>query len=126
MPIACFKAGSDEIIGANMLFVLAKDDDFNEKIYKQVNVSIRIVVMGIKCAIFFFQFKSQITKTIFDLEFICYQDFDVFKFYGVDKILTSFGLSVNRKYRGRSIGDHLLATRFNSFTICNYCSKHSK
>lgn len=57
------------------------------------------------------QFKSQVTKDLFDLMMILYENFDTFEHYGVDKYLTSFGLSVGRKYRGRSIGDHFLATR---------------
>lgn len=37
VPIVCFKAGSDDIVGANMLFVLQKDDDYMDEAYKQVN-----------------------------------------------------------------------------------------
>ncbi|XP_031621398.1 uncharacterized protein LOC116339578 [Contarinia nasturtii] len=91
VPLVCFKEGSDEIVGANMLFVLKKDDEF----------------MQAACGLF----KSQVTKDLFDLMMILYEDFDTFKYYGVDEYLTSFGLSVSRKYRGRSIGDHFLATR---------------
>lgn len=42
--------------------------------------------------IFIFQLKSQVTKDIFDL-------------------MTSTALSVDKKYRDRSIGDHFMATR---------------
>lgn len=40
-----------------------------------------------------------------------YENFDPFKHYGVDQYLASFGLFVDRKYRGRSIGDHFMAAR---------------
>lgn len=51
------------------------------------------------------------TRDIFDLMMILYENFDTFDYYGVDEFLTSFGLSVDRKYRGRKIGDHFLNTR---------------
>lgn len=31
MPLVCFKAGSDEIVGVNMLFVVRKEDHFMDK-----------------------------------------------------------------------------------------------
>lgn len=37
--------------------------------------------------------------------------FNIFDFYKVDKYITAFGLSVNRKYRGRGIGEHILKAR---------------
>lgn len=37
LPLVCYKADSDEIVGANMLFVLTKSDDFLEQIYKRVS-----------------------------------------------------------------------------------------
>lgn len=40
-----------------------------------------------------------------------YGDFDKYKHYGVDKYMASLGLSVNKKYRGRAIGDRLLEAR---------------
>lgn len=113
LPLVCYKADSDEIVGANMLFVLTKEDDFLEQIYKRVNF--KSFQYNILSSIFnelsLFQFKSQVTKDIFDLMMILYENFNVFENYGVDKYLTSFGLSVGRKYRGRAIGDHFLATR---------------
>lgn len=57
------------------------------------------------------QFKSQITKDLFDIVFLLYENFDPFAHYNVDKYLTSFGLSVDRKYRGRGIGEQFLAAR---------------
>lgn len=46
-----------------------------------------------------------------DIEWLLYVDFDPFEYYEVDRILECFGLSVSREYRGRGIGDQLLATR---------------
>lgn len=37
MPLVCFKAGSDEIVGANMLFVSSKGDNFMDKCRAQVS-----------------------------------------------------------------------------------------
>lgn len=40
-----------------------------------------------------------------------YENFDPFDHYGVDKFMGSLGLSVDGKYRGRSVGDQILAAR---------------
>lgn len=48
---------------------------------------------------------------MFDIVFLMYENFDTFEHYGVTDYLTSFGLSVDRKYRGRSIGDRFLSIR---------------
>lgn len=48
----------------------------------------------------------------FGIEFILYENFNVFDHYGVDEYMASFGLSVDKKYRGRRIGDHLLTARY--------------
>lgn len=37
VPLICYKAGSDEIVGVNMIFVLHKDDDYLKKIYQHVS-----------------------------------------------------------------------------------------
>lgn len=36
LPLVCYKSGSDEIVGANMLFALTKDDDFLDRINMRV------------------------------------------------------------------------------------------
>lgn len=43
--------------------------------------------------------------------FLLYENYDPYKVYNVDKYMSSLGLSVDRKYRGRSIGDHFLSSR---------------
>lgn len=42
---------------------------------------------------------------------VAYENFDTCEHYGIDQYLTSFGLSVDKKYRGRGIGEQLLLTR---------------
>lgn len=37
VPLVCYKAGSDEIIGVNMNFVMSKGDHFIEKFAKTVS-----------------------------------------------------------------------------------------
>lgn len=43
---------------------------------------------------------------------VAYENFDPCEHYGVEQYLTSFGLSVQRNYRGRGIGNQLLAARY--------------
>lgn len=50
-------------------------------------------------------------KSLFDIVFLLYKDINIFELYGVDKYLSSFGLYVVQKYRGRGIGEQLLRTR---------------
>lgn len=37
VPLVCFKEGSDDIVGVNMVFVIKKDDDFIGKSYERVS-----------------------------------------------------------------------------------------
>lgn len=48
---------------------------------------------------------------MFDLVEILYEGYDTFEAFKVDQYLSSLGLSVNRKYRGRGIGDQFLNCR---------------
>lgn len=51
------------------------------------------------------------------------ENFDVFEHYGVEKYLTDYGLAVDRKYRGRAIGQHFFTARYMKLNelhiICN-------
>lgn len=58
-----------------------------------------------------FQNKSQKAITICEIVSKLYDQFDTCEFYGVDKYLTSLGLIVDEKYRGRGIGEQLLKSR---------------
>lgn len=40
-----------------------------------------------------------------------YENFSLFEHYGVDEYMTSFGLSVDKKFRGRGIGERILTAR---------------
>lgn len=57
------------------------------------------------------QIKSHANKVVFGIAGMLYEKFDPFAHYGVEEYMTSFGLSVDKKYRGRGIGDHFLDTR---------------
>lgn len=37
VPLVCFKEGSDEIVGANMVFVIKNDDGFMPAAYELVS-----------------------------------------------------------------------------------------
>lgn len=84
--LACFKEGSDEIIGINMVGVALKEK--SQSLCK----------------------AEKLKKVIKAMEF-CEQQFNSFEFYNVDKYLSAFGLSVNSKYRGRHIGEYILKAR---------------
>lgn len=42
---------------------------------------------------------------------LLYENINIFDHYGVDEYLASHGLSVDKRYRGRAIGDEFLKTR---------------
>lgn len=48
---------------------------------------------------------------MFELIDVLYENYDPFEDYKVDKYMSSLGLTVDRRYRGRGIGDHFLASR---------------
>lgn len=117
VPLVCFKAGSEDIVGVSMLFVETKSDRYFERCYKQVKIfdfHFSFVFFCVVNLSLFFrqkQFQSPITKEVFDIGLLLYTNFEPFEHYGVDTFLTSFGLSVSREYRGRRIGDQFLETR---------------
>ena len=93
MTLICCKEGSDEIIGANVLYILTREDDLLEQAESQSeNTSFR---------------------ELFRLFRVIYEEgkFNVWDKYGVDSYMASFGLCVSPKYRGRMIGDRLLQSR---------------
>lgn len=49
--------------------------------------------------------------SMFKLSLILYENFNAFEYYGVDEYMGSLGLVVDRRYRGRHIGDQLLIGR---------------
>lgn len=55
--------------------------------------------------------KGSIALTMCDLIETLFENFDTFETYGVNEYLSSAALTVDRKYRGRGIGDHILIGR---------------
>ncbi|XP_062564978.1 arylalkylamine N-acetyltransferase-like 2 [Armigeres subalbatus] len=87
LSLVCFREGSDEIVGVNVLGVASKSDEDELK------------------------FKSDIFQTIFDTIGYISQQANVFEHYGVDHYLNAMGLSVDPVYRGRGIATELLRAR---------------
>lgn len=50
-----------------------------------------------------------------DVVLVAYENFDTCEQYEVDQYLSSFGLSVDKNYRGRGIGEQLLLARYAQF-----------
>lgn len=50
-------------------------------------------------------------KNVLGVISVMYENFDPFEKYNVNEFMASFGLSVDRKYRGRGIGEQFLTTR---------------
>ena len=93
MTLVCYKEGSDEIIGGNILYVLSKEDTVLAEAKNQST--------------------NEAFKDMFDSFDLMYREgnFTVWEKYGVDKYLASFGLAVAPEYRGRGIGQRLLEMR---------------
>lgn len=58
------------------------------------------------------QSKSRVTKLVFGVANLLYENINIYDHYGVEEYLASHGLSVDKKYRGRRIGDEFLKTRY--------------
>uniref|UniRef100_U5ENP2 N-acetyltransferase domain-containing protein n=1 Tax=Corethrella appendiculata TaxID=1370023 RepID=U5ENP2_9DIPT len=85
--LVCFKMGSDEIVGLNIIYIETKSN-------KVVIDSKSDKFMKINRAIAY-----------------CTDEAKVYETYGIDKYLSAFGLSVDPKYRGRGIGEQILRAR---------------
>lgn len=88
--LVCFKEGSDEIVGMNMVGITTKEEK---------EASSKYVPTGLP-------WKS-VYRAVEFLGEAC----NVFKIYNVDRYMTAFGLSVDAKYRGRGIGEYILKAR---------------
>lgn len=84
--IVCYKEGSDEIVGANLLHVKTPEKED-------------------------WQLESQQLRDIVQTNEYMTEKFNVFEAHGVDKYLTAYGLAVNRRYRGRGIATEILKAR---------------
>ncbi len=58
---------------------------------------------------------------VFGIANLLYENFNIYDHYGVEEYLASHGLSVDKKYRGRAIGDEFLKTRY--INARNYISR---
>ncbi|XP_058454588.1 uncharacterized protein LOC131432368 [Malaya genurostris] len=85
--VVCFREGSDEIVGLNMLTVVSKNDPKEQ------------------------MFKSDGLKLMYDCYVGLLKQSDIFGRYGVDHYLSAWGLSVHPKYRGRGVATELLRAR---------------
>ncbi|KXJ70647.1 uncharacterized protein LOC109412744 [Aedes albopictus] len=89
MTIVCYKEGSDEIIGVNLLFVKLASD-----VKKDVVV------------------RSQSTRDIVEIHgYMMTERFNVFNLLHVDQYLNAVGLAINRRYRGLGIATEMLRAR---------------
>ncbi|XP_055586110.1 uncharacterized protein LOC129738831 [Uranotaenia lowii] len=87
LPVVCFREGSDEIVGLNMLCIVSKAD---QKEYK---------------------FQSANLRTVYESYVSLLKQASIFEKYKVDHYLSAWGLSVDPRYRGRGIGTELLRAR---------------
>ncbi|KAL9693706.1 hypothetical protein quinque_012991 [Culex quinquefasciatus] len=87
MTVVCYKEGSDEIVGVNLLHVATPGK------HKQ------------------WKLESEDLWNTFEAHIYVGQQFNVFERFGVDRYLTAYGLAVNRRYRGRGIATELLKAR---------------
>ncbi|XP_055523113.1 uncharacterized protein LOC129717276 [Wyeomyia smithii] len=87
MTIVCYKEGSREIIGTNLLHV------------KGSHKSLDLVM------------KSDRIKDIFATHEYITDQYDVLKQYDVEYYLAAYGLAINQRYRGRGIATEMLKAR---------------
>ncbi|XP_058839035.1 uncharacterized protein LOC131695457 [Topomyia yanbarensis] len=88
MTLVCYREGSDEIVGANIVLVKSLDEVYDgETIPCEEQGNFRAI-----------------------LEYVSEQ-FDVHKHYGVDHRMIAYGLTVNKRYRGRGIATEILKAR---------------
>ncbi|XP_058839944.1 uncharacterized protein LOC131695448 [Topomyia yanbarensis] len=88
MTLVCYKEGSDEIIGANIVTVKTSDEVYTIDILKSAEQGdVRVIV-------------EYVTK-----------QFDALEHYGVDHRMVAYGLTVDRRYRGRGIATEILKAR---------------
>ncbi|XP_065079165.1 uncharacterized protein LOC135702092 [Ochlerotatus camptorhynchus] len=88
MTIVCYKEGSDEIVGANLLHVKQADDNASWDMIQSKKIHDIIAIneyMTDQCSIF--------------------------KNHNVDRYLTAYGLAINHRYRGRGIATEILKAR---------------
>lgn len=88
LSLVCFKEGSDEIIGINILGMALKEEQDDE------------------CKL-----EGKAWKKIYGTEVFVFSKFNCFDNLNTDKYICAFGLSVQPKYSGRKIGGEILRAR---------------
>ncbi|KXJ70640.1 hypothetical protein RP20_CCG022854 [Aedes albopictus] len=88
LTVVCYKEGSAEIVGANLLHMEQSDDKGNWDI-----------------------FQSKTIQDVVKAHLYMTEQFNVFQRYNVDRYLTAYGLALNRRYRGRGIATEILKAR---------------
>ncbi|XP_053681237.1 uncharacterized protein LOC128732100 [Anopheles nili] len=89
MTVVCYKEGSKELVGANLLAVKTADEKLDlATLIKSPRMKKLVAV------------NEYMTDTV-----------NLFERYSVDKYLTAYGLSVNSRYRGRGIATEILKAR---------------
>lgn len=88
IAVACFREGSDELVGLNLLCVMTEQDQKNLP-----------------------EPKSMPFITVFSAILAVFNSENVFKKYNVDKYVSALGLSVDPKYRGLGLSTHILKAR---------------
>lgn len=88
LTLVCYKEGSDEIVGINILGMASKDEQGDE-----------------------YKLEGKAWKKIFGTEIFVFDQFNCFENYKTDKYICAFGLSVQPKYNGRRIGGEILKSR---------------
>ncbi|XP_055547033.1 uncharacterized protein LOC129731225 [Wyeomyia smithii] len=87
MTLVCYKEGSDEIIGANILAVKNTSNYFN------------------------FKLKNDRQDNMLNIIDYVSKQFDFTERYCIENRLVAYGLSVNKLYRGRGIATDILKAR---------------
>ncbi|XP_049533479.1 uncharacterized protein LOC125949989 isoform X3 [Anopheles darlingi] len=89
LTVVCYKEGSKELVGANILAMSLADDKKDSSN----------------------QAKNEKSKKIVGINEYMSQGVNLYELYGVDKYLTAYGLSVNTRFRGLGIATEILKAR---------------
>lgn len=89
VTVVCYKDGSDEIVGANLLQVKMIDDERRD-----------------------YKVRSQSSRDIMEIHrYMMNERCNVFQYHRVDRYLNAVGLAINRRYRGIGIATEMLRAR---------------
>lgn len=89
ITLVCFKEGSDEIVGMNVIGVITREEA--NEVHKCAGTALQVEEAALAVVAKYFKF---------------------FEKYQVNEYMSEQGLSVAREYRGRGIGEYILRARF--------------